>query len=426
METQIGKAAVLALCLSKTKLALADSAVFVPLGDLPSGPFSSWAAGISSDGSTIVGAGTAFGPLQRDQFEAVRWGAPDFLIEPLLQPYGQVEISSFATAVSAEGRLVFGHSFDPLQAPTLSLPFRWSQASGFVQIPLSSGLVAAIPSDTSVDGSVTVGAGRKSDLNLAAFRWTEQAGMELLGNLPTDPRQHEYSVAAGVSADGRVVVGESSSGLTTEAFRWAPETGLVGLGTLPGENQFSRATDVSSDGLIVVGGSTSAKAPSSLEAFRWTAEEGMVGLGMLDVSDSSSTAEFTSSDGRLVFGVSRRFVIDATTELTTVQDRSFVWDERRGLKDFVVALREEPGLSSVFRGWQDIRPTAISNNAKILVGWGTNPDGNTEAWLVRLDRSLGVPELESRVLALLTAALVVSCHPDKQFRGFHGTNHRAA
>ena len=37
-----------------------------------------------------------------------------------------------------------------------------------------------------------------------------------------------------VSADGSAIVGASQSGNGREAFRWTPETGMVGLGDLPG------------------------------------------------------------------------------------------------------------------------------------------------------------------------------------------------
>ncbi|MGV2388389.1 MAG UNVERIFIED_CONTAM: hypothetical protein LVR29_08855 [Microcystis novacekii LVE1205-3] len=40
------------------------------------------------------------------------------------------------------------------------------------------------------------------------------------------------SAATGVSADGSVVVGSSSSDTGTQAFRWTQETGMVGLGFL--------------------------------------------------------------------------------------------------------------------------------------------------------------------------------------------------
>ena len=61
------------------------------------------------------------------------------------------------------------------------------------------------------------------------------------------------SRAFGVSADGSVVVGESSSASGTEAFRWTSGGGIAGLGDLPGGGFSSRANAVSGDGSVVVG-----------------------------------------------------------------------------------------------------------------------------------------------------------------------------
>jgi hypothetical protein len=45
----------LILVCAAASLASASGAFFLPLGDLPGGPFHTWAFGISADGSTVVG-----------------------------------------------------------------------------------------------------------------------------------------------------------------------------------------------------------------------------------------------------------------------------------------------------------------------------------------------------------------------------------
>lgn len=65
---------------------------------------------------------------------------------------------------------------------------------------LGSGLVSTV----STDGSTVIG--RNLEPNRVAFRWTEESGLIELGTLPG----HMSSGAHGVSADGMVVVGESS------------------------------------------------------------------------------------------------------------------------------------------------------------------------------------------------------------------------
>ena len=73
------------------------------------------------------------------------------------------------------------------------------------------------------------------------------------------------SRAYAISADGSVVVGRSSSASTmsTEAFRWTSDGGIVGLGFLEGAGFDSRAYAISADGSVVVGESFSSSASGS-------------------------------------------------------------------------------------------------------------------------------------------------------------------
>ena len=85
------------------------------------------------------------------------------------------------------------------------------------------------------------------------------------------------SVANDVSANGSVVVGQSTSfsPSNAEAWRWTAAAGMVGLGQLPGGVFGSSASDVSADGLVVVGQSDSAL---GTQAFRWDVgpEKGLI------------------------------------------------------------------------------------------------------------------------------------------------------
>lgn len=80
------------------------------------------------------------------------------------------------------------------------------------------------------------------------------------------------SQAFAISADGSVVVGEGTSALGTEAFRWTIRDGMVGLGTLAGDSQ---ALGVSADGSIVVGIS----APQAFQLGRWRDDGSWVPAG---------------------------------------------------------------------------------------------------------------------------------------------------
>jgi probable HAF family extracellular repeat protein len=140
-----------------------------------------------------------------------------------------------------------------------------------------------------------------------------------LGDLPGDAF---FSVASGVSADGAVVVGNSSSASGTQAFRWTAPTGLVGLGDLPGGAFASGATSVSADGAVVVGGSNSA---AGYEAFVWDAANGM-----------------------------------------------------QSLRDVLITQGDD------LAGWTLTEATAISADGTTVVGYGRNPSQQQEAWVARL------------------------------------------
>jgi probable HAF family extracellular repeat protein len=91
-----------------------------------------------------------------------------------------------------------------------------------------------------------------------------------LGDLPGGSVS---SSAYGVSNDGQVVVGQSSSTVssTGEAFKWTPSGGMVGLGLLPGGST-SYARAVSRDGTTITGdaNSTAAQPSGGTEAFIYT------------------------------------------------------------------------------------------------------------------------------------------------------------
>jgi len=178
-----------------------------------------------------------------------------------------------------------------------------AQAASFQGLGgLPGGSFSSDATGVSADGSVVVGQSTGASGN-EAFRWTQATGMVGLGYLPGGSFS---SGASGVSADGSVVVGSSNSANNfLEAFRWTQGTGMVGLGYLPGGGFGSGASGVSADGSVVVGSSDSA---NGNEAFRWTQATGMVGLGDLAGGISFPGGFFfspgVSADGSVVVGSS--------------------------------------------------------------------------------------------------------------------------
>lgn len=172
------------------------------------------------------------------------------------------------------------------------------------------------------------------------------------------------SIAAGVSADGRAVVGWSN--LTSgkqRAFLWTPVAGMQDLGVLPTHNSESRALAISADGRVVVGWSKSSA--DVARAFRWTSAEGLRSLGTL--GGSWSEAYGVSADGSVIVG-------DAGTAAGV--GRAFRWSQAQGMQDMGT-------LGGTWSGARD-----VSADGSIVTGWAYTPDAEYHACRWGVD---GVP-----------------------------------
>jgi probable HAF family extracellular repeat protein len=222
---------------------------------------------------------------------------------------------------------------------------------------------------TTADGSVIVG-NTSSVTGTQAFRWTSATGMIGLGNLV--PNRNSHDTSYDVSADGSVVVGQSGDDLTQEAFRWTAATGMVGLGDLPGGTENSTAVAVSADGSVVVGTSQSA---SGTEAFRWTAATGMVGLGDLSAAPFTSHATGISADGRTIYGYSAA---------PDINEQGWVWTEATGMRTLDDLLINDYGLGEQLAGWRLWRISDVSDDGHVLLVRGRNPAGDLEDFVVAI------------------------------------------
>jgi probable HAF family extracellular repeat protein len=267
-----------------------------PLGDAGN---SAIAFGITLAGGDIVAVGGSESG-NRGPYHAFRWSLSTGTTVDLgtLDPPNNATRQSFARAVSRDGAVVVGFS---QTANGNTHAFRWTQATGMVDLD------AANPDSTSRafgvngDGSVVVG-----ERDGRAFRWTQTGGFEDLGR----------SIATAVSADGSVVVGRGAN----TAFRWTQATGMQTIGALDGHTA-SSATGVSDNGNVVFGLSTALPLDNagvggdfrydraSTRAFRWTAGTGIKDFTQLladrgvDVTGITLlTVKGVSADGQSVGG----------------------------------------------------------------------------------------------------------------------------
>jgi probable HAF family extracellular repeat protein len=214
---------------------------------------------------------------------------------------------------------------------------------------LPGGSFSSAPTGISADGSVIVG-GSSSASGQQAFRWTSDGGMVGLGNLSGG----SWSQAHGVSADGSVIVGYDTTKAGDKAFRWTAAGGMQGLGDLPGGNG-GWANSASGNGSVIVGQSFS---EFHIEAFRWTSGGGMVGLGYLPGGGLESSATRVSADGSVIVGSSDRGPAAGYYE-------AFRWTAAGGMQ----GLGDLPGgeFSSGARG--------VSADGSVIVGAGTTASG---------------------------------------------------
>jgi probable HAF family extracellular repeat protein len=206
----------------------------------------------------------------------------------------------------------------------------------------------------SANGRVTVGEAM-SGSGTEAVRYTKNGDLIALGDLEGGQFR---SYSRGVSDDGETIVGLASSASGFEAFRWTTVDSMVGLGDLAGGDFDSQGVSVSADGTTIVGHSVGA---SGREAFRWTATESMVGLGDLPGGLFRSYAEGVSADGTVVVG----FSTGASGQ------EAFRWTASGGM----TGLGDLPGgsFSSLAKD--------VSADGNVIVGYGSSALGSeTMRW----------------------------------------------
>jgi probable HAF family extracellular repeat protein len=346
---------------------VARAVSFTGLGALDGAYFYSDTGKISADGSTV--SGSSVNPGAKTQ-EAFRWTQVNGMQGLGFLSHGSEKANlGEAWGLSADGSTIVGYNAYGFGANGYEA-FRWTEGTGIVGLGTLDGSKSSAAYDVSHDGTTVVGVlfgGRQE-----AFRWTPAAGLVGLGFL--SDKNYTYSSAQAISADGRVITGESGKrddkgNITeSEAFRWLQTSNTMeALGRLPGD-RYSNAFGISADGSTIVGFSST---DLSQTAFRWTPTTGMQNLGITGIN---SLAWDVSDDGDTIVGL-------AGSGKGAVIWRSGL--EMTPLQDILIAAGVD------LNGWTLESATGISGDGRKVVGFGINPDGNREAWLADLK---GLPE----------------------------------
>ena len=197
---------------------------------------------------------------------------------------------------------------------------------------------AIVPKGVSANGRVVIG----QDANVGrAFQWTREGGLYTFGN---DNDMPAFSGANAVSADGTWVVGGSTGG----AFRWHGTGTFESIVNLPPPFTGGTATGVSADGTAVSGYSGGASGFDPIGPWYWTQAGGFQAIPI-----DNASAVGISRNGAVVVGTTR----DAF--------RGFTWTPGGGLR----ALQAPAGAP-----FPTTSATAINFDGTIVVG---NSGGGT-------------------------------------------------
>jgi hypothetical protein len=77
-------------------------------------------------------------------------------------------------------------------------------------------------------------------------------------------------------------------------------------------------------------------------------------------------------------------VIVGYASLSATNDQAVIWDSTRGMRNLKRALTSEHGLGTALAGWELRNAMDISADGAAIVGYGNDPDGFQQAFLVLL------------------------------------------
>jgi probable HAF family extracellular repeat protein len=345
------------------------------------GPDGRYPTGVSADGSVIVGmAWNVGGANPSGNTRPFRLTASGLDYLPILastRPFPSF-ITNRSSGVSDSGNSITGNVESANGSYRYSQAFRYKDGimqglGSLYSLVYGNDALSSAGTAISADGNVIAGYANAPDsvrgiMGATAFRWVDGSGMVDLGDLPGG---NQWSRADGISGDGKVVVGVSSSANSTgEAFRWSSVEGMTGLGFLAtvGRDYYSDAVDASFDGSVIVG--NSASTGHAYEAFVWKQATGMIGIGVLP-GDVSSQALAISGDGRVVVG-------NSNSSPVYYDQHAFIWTENDGMQNLQTYMGEKYGIETGILQWA----TGISTDGCTIVGWSEPSAGSFTLWII--------------------------------------------
>lgn len=329
------------------------------IGDLPGGPTASRCLGVSRDGHMVVGVSANAGQPWSPRWVPVQW------VDGTLSALGALPggtTSGAAYAINNSGLWVgYSNSSQGDQACS-GLLGNDPTGLGGTTAGGTHGSSAACVTD---DGTTIAGYEETVPGTVVACLWNSGTIRPLI----TDP--NVSSNAKGMTPDAGVVVGDIDVTDGVVACYWDSSRSLHLLTDLPGGfGTDSTANAISADGTMIVGRATDA---TGTKAVAWDLAGNLtvLGSGLLPNNQTSTEAYAVNRDGTCVVG-------------RTVRDGgqvAFLWTPADGMRVLSDVLGTR-GIDAT--GWTLVRATGISDDGLTIVGYGTNPTGDPEGFVVYL------------------------------------------
>jgi probable HAF family extracellular repeat protein len=365
------------LLVALSGMATAQQPTFQALGFLGAPVSSSQASAIDGSGSRLVGrsnsAASAFGNSEAFYADVTPAGAGGPLVG--LGGLATATLDSEANAISADGTVIVGRA--RYGATSARQAFRRTLSGANVALAFPSNAVNSNALGADASGSVVVGWASNSAGVATAYRWVMPLNTpESLGTLAGDAS----SRARAVSADGTVIAGISTTSTgDVRAVQWRSGV-LSALPALDASFPAREANAVSRDGGVIVGYSALGSSTST-RAVAWKSL-GTVVEALPDIANGAGAAQAfcVNEDGTFIGGSARVVGGDFF-------GRAFVHRQGLGTIDLQSYLEAKgvPGLA----GWTLYAVFGLSNSGLRVVGYGLDPSGNNQAFLVTLPASFG-------------------------------------
>jgi uncharacterized membrane protein len=411
-----------------------DGYYFWRLGHMDGPHDSSKALGISRDGKTAVGSTvvvdfTRAWRLDIDWAIATDDGLPPLYNELQVQEdLGVVAPSQPSAAYAASDMTCDSYTYDKVNLVLDwcgSMPvgtYNLGEVSYGIQwlLPVldsvDDGDYAAIPdfgggisdmkiNDVSADGEILVGAGNIKT-GLVGFRTdttvVDADGVPVAAQLTIQDavtlQTLRASSAQAVSADGLIIAGYGSTKTANRAFVTTvldattdPITLESTILPMLGGGKFAEAYAMTPDGLIIAGRSDSPKGPVACIWFvdgttgEWVVKE----LGALSKKNKDAVATGIAYRPGSAVG---ELIVVGRSQSILYPSEAFVWTGNPVLEDdeigyfydleYILTKTGAGEASLMGSSWILYEATGISALGDRIVGWGINPEGGVEAWLV--------------------------------------------